>query len=120
MININWKNTAENLILILASVIVGVIIGYTISIQVASRMLEEQKSIIEMAIKKETTSITNQVTTEIKKIKARKNDEPINMVIEPKPVNTIEQETNMEIDTLIGPTKPAKKQGFFKRLFGKD
>ena len=109
---INWKNIAENLILTLISVIVGVFIGYIISINVANTIVEQQKSTIEMAIKKETTSITNQVTTEIRKLKATKS-EPINIVIDPATKSVISNRDTSKIIVV------QKRKGFFKRLFTK-
>ncbi len=109
---INWKNIAENLILTLISVIVGVFIGYIVSIKVANSIIENQKTTIEMAIRKETTSITNQVTTEIRKLKATKS-EPINIVIDPTTKSVISSKDTSQIIVV------QKKKGFFKRLFTK-
>ncbi|OBX20964.1 MULTISPECIES: hypothetical protein [Bizionia] len=115
---INWKNTAENLFLVLVGVVAGVAIGYYVSIMAAEAMLENQKAIITEAIKKETTAIHNTVTTEINKVKNRKG-EPINIVIEPYNDNELNQQTNNEHKTSQDSIpKPEKKRGFFKRLFG--
>lgn len=111
---INWKNTAENIGILLIGVVAGTALGYYVSVTTAERMLEAQKSIIELAIKKETTSITNQVRTEIRKIKARKGSS-IQLVIEPTMKSEIEQqETN---NTQIA--QPEEKSNFFKRIFNK-
>ncbi|EGV44256.1 hypothetical protein BZARG_782 [Bizionia argentinensis JUB59] len=120
---INWKNTAENLILVLVGVIAGVAIGYHVSVKTAEKMLENQKEIITEAIKKETTAIHNTVTTEINKVKNRKG-EPINIIIEPNNDNQLRQETNTDqsnryqTNSQDSTPKPEKKRGFFKRLFG--
>jgi hypothetical protein len=113
---INWKNTTENLGLILITGIVfgslGLFGGFKISVQTAENMLEQQKSIIELAIKKETTAITNSVTTQIDKIKSKKS-EPINIVIDPQTNSVISDRDTTQVITV------EKKKGFFKRLFKK-
>lgn len=113
--SINWKNTAENLGLVLVGVIVGVIIGYTVSIRTAERMLEQQKDIIVRAIDKETikNEIKNDIQVDIDKIK-KSDSININIVQTPnnnqKPTNVIIQRKD---------SIPEKK-GFFKRVFGKN
>jgi len=108
----NWKNTAENLLLVLIGVVAGVFIGYAVSVKTAERMLEQQKSLIEKAINKET--IKNEIKNEIKIDKIKKSDS-ISIVLSPennqKPINVISK----EIDT----SGAEEKKGFFKRLFGK-
>lgn len=113
---INWKNTAENLILVLIGVIAGVGIGYYVSIKSAEAMLDNQKEIIVEAIRKETTSITNEFKTEIKKLKNRKGE----LTLDVKPIieNQIEQNGDT-ITTAQEQTEPKKKRGFLGRLFGK-
>ncbi|NKI28269.1 hypothetical protein HCG49_17075 [Arenibacter sp. 6A1] len=111
---INWKNTAENLGLIIIAATFGLIAGYLISIQSSERMIEQQKEIIEMAIRKETTNITNSVTTEIRKIKGKKTD-PVNINIDPNWNSEIHQ-TEQDSDSSFVPE--TKSPGFFKRLFG--
>lgn len=61
---LNWKNTAENLLLILISVIAGAFIGSAITIA----SYKSVQPIIEKAIEKESTQIVN----EIRKIKTQK------------------------------------------------
>lgn len=109
---INWKNTAENLGLSLISIIVGVVIGYKVSVTTAEKMLHKQKELIELAIKKETTSINNSVTTEISKVKSRKS-EPINIVIDPTTNSAISNKDSVQFVPV------EEKEGFFKRLFSK-
>lgn len=113
---INWKNTAENLILVLIGVVAGAFLGYFISIKSSEVMLESQKEIITEAIKKETTAIHNTVKTEINKVKNRKG-EPINIVIEPNNDNELNQQNN-KITSQDSTSVPEEKLGFFKRLFG--
>lgn len=109
------KNSIENLIISLVVFIVGSFvggfIGYKAAVNAGGVVIESQKSTIEKAIQKETTSITNQVTTEIKKIKNRKG-EPINVVIDPN-TNTVISQDSSQVVTV------EKKPGFFKRVFNK-
>ncbi len=115
---INWKNTAENLILVLVSVIAGVAIGYYVSVETAETMLENQKEIIVEAIRKETTAINNTVKTEINKVKNRKG-EPININITPNTDQELSQQNNKDQIILQDTTsKPEKRRGFFRRLLG--
>tara|TARA_R110002049_G_C8936073_1_gene544595 strand:- start:276 stop:626 length:351 start_codon:yes stop_codon:yes gene_type:complete len=112
----NWKNTAENLLLVLIGIIAGVGIGYYVSITVAERMLDNQKDIIVEAIRKETTSITNEFKTEIKKLKNRKGT----VVLDVKPIleNQIDQD-EINTNTRDSIPKPDKKKGWLGRLFSK-
>lgn len=114
MMKVNWRNIAENLIITLISVMVGVFIGYKVSVKTSEVMLESLKTTIELAIKKETTSITNQVRTEIRKIKSNKSGE-IDLIIDPNTSSTINQtKDSTNLYPII--TSP-KERGFFKRLF---
>lgn len=110
---INWKNTAENLGLVLVGVVFGAILGYKISIKTAEVLLEQQKSLIERAIDKETikNEITNEIKIEIDKIK---KSDSINININQTPDNK-QDPTNI----IIKKQKPEKKKGFFGRLFSK-
>lgn len=115
---INWKNTAENLALVLIGVVAGALLGYFISIKSSEAMLESQKEIITEAIKKETTAIHNTVKTEINKVKNRKG-EPININITPNTDQELNQQNNDDLTiTQDSTSKPEKKRGFFRRLFG--
>ena len=115
---INWKNTAENLLLVLIGVVAGVAIGYYVSVKTAEKMLENQKEIIVEAIRKETTAINNTVKTEINKVKNRKG-EPININITPNTDQELNQQNNDDHNISQDSTsKPEKKRGFFRRLFG--
>lgn len=115
---INWKNTAENLALILITGVLfcalGLCGGYFISIKSSERMVLSQKSLIEQAIEKDNTAITNNVSTEIKRIKSKKS-EPI--VLDLNPLINSEITQKQEQDT-VSVTTP--KKSFFKRLFTKD
>ncbi len=112
----NWKNTAENILILLLGILAGVVIGYKVSVTTAEVMLENQKELIYEAINKNTTAINNTVTNEFKKIKSRKS-EPINIVIKPESNNAIQ--SNEASDTLSEVIPKEKRKGFFGRLFGK-
>lgn len=103
----DFKNLAENLIIVLISALVGGGIGYMASTQANKQTIELLRPTIEEAIRKETTSITNEFKTEIKKLKTRNGETSID--IEPNFDNTIKQSTDS--------IKP-KKKGLLKRLFG--
>lgn len=109
----NLKNLVENLIITIVVLITGMAGGYYFSINSAERMVESQKSLIEAAIRKETTNITNEFKTEIKKLKVKK-DGTVNLAIEPKLDNKASTHIN---DTRVD-TIPRKKT-LFKRIFGK-
>lgn len=68
---INWKNTAENLGLILIGVIVGVIIGHRVTKVTSESLISELKPTIDKAIDKETiaNTINNAIDLKIDKIK---------------------------------------------------
>ncbi|WP_435138904.1 hypothetical protein [Formosa sp. A9] len=112
----NWKNTAENILILLLGILVGVVIGYKVSVTTAEKMLDNQKALIEQAIQKNTTAINNKVTNEFSKIKASKS-EPINIIIKPDSNNAIEAiEVNQHLQDSTPVPEP--KKGFFRRLFG--
>ena len=85
---INWENTAENLVLIIVSVFVGAIIGYYASIFTAEKMIEQMTPTIKEAILKETTKIENKIDLQIDKIK---KSETIDINVNQTPKNEIEQ-----------------------------
>jgi len=114
---INWKNTAENLALVLITFIIGSYSGYKISVKTAETMLEQQKELIIKAIDKETikNEILNKIDVKIDKIKKSDNLK-INIKQDPK---NDQKPTNIIMKTKDSILK--KKKGFFKRLFpGKD
>lgn len=110
---VNFKNTTENLLIVIVVMIVSGFIGGYVGYKSASKsslnMLEAQKSIIEMAIQKNSSEIQNTFTNEFKKIKSKKS-EPINIVIDPSTKSVITSDTNQIITV-------KEKKGFFKRLF---
>lgn len=111
----NWKNTAENILILLLGILAGTILGFKVSITTAKAMLENQKELIQLAIQKETTAINNNVITEIKKIKGKKS-QPINVIVRPNLDNTIRQNGT---NTAITDTIPKEKKRFGWWLIGK-
>lgn len=87
---INWKNTAENLGLVLVGVVFGSFIGFVISTKTNEKTLSHVIPTIEKAIDKET--IKNEIKNEIQIDKIKKSDS-IKIVMKPdnnqKPVNVI-------------------------------
>lgn len=98
----NWKNTAENLFLVLIGIIVGVGIGHFITKETSESLTELLKPTIEKAIDKETISntISNAIDLKIDKIKKSDtleiniNQNPFN---DQKPTNTLNQSTDCQI-----------------------
>ncbi len=86
---INWKNTAENLVLTIITFLVGAIVGYYASTFTAERMLEQLTPTIKEAILKETTKIENKIDMKIDKIK---KSDSININISQVPKNEIKQQ----------------------------
>ena len=109
---LNFKNLSENLIITVVVMVASTFAGYWISIKSAERMLDNQKSIIEEAIRQETTSITNEFKTEIKKLKVKK-DGVVDLVTTPEIHSEAATVRYQDADTVIADKKP----GFFKRLF---
>lgn len=105
----NFKNLAENLIIFIIAVFVGGVVGYVASTQANKQTIKLLRPAIEDAIKKETTSITNEFKTEIKKLKSRGGG-TVKLEIDPVLKSEIEQKKDS--------VKPKKKKGFFKRIFG--
>ena len=95
---VNFKNLAENLIIVLVCVSVGGYVGYTASLSANKQSIELLTPTITEAIKRETTSIKNEITHDIsvKVDKIKKSDSiNINVIQTPntsqKPDNTIKQ-----------------------------
>lgn len=111
----NFKNLTENLIIVIASAAIGGYIGYRASTQSNKQTIELLRPTIEEAIKKETTSISNEFKTEIKKLKNRKGE----VTLDVKPIIENQIEQNGDSIPRAQKTHTKKKDGFFKRLFGK-
>lgn len=110
------KNTIENVLIILITIIVsgstGGYVGYKAAKESASSVFEQHKEIIVESIRKETTSIKNEMNTNFEKIKSNKS-EPINIVIDPSTKSVINQADSSQVITV------KEEKGFFKRLFSK-
>ena len=111
--SINWKNTAENLIITIIILLVGAYIGYKASRMTSNDIIEQLKPTIEKAIDKESihNTINNAIDLKIDKIK--KSDSlniNINQVPDNKqePVNVILKNQD---------SIPKKKRTWFGRLF---
>ncbi len=121
MIKVNWKNLVENLIIIIVVFCVGGTVGYIASTKSNETTIALLRPTIEEAIRKETTAITNQVTTQIKKIKGKKS-EPVQVVITPNTKSVIEN-TKQKMNTVDSipfiENEPKEKKSFFRRLFKK-
>ncbi len=116
---INWKNTAENLGISIITFLSGAFTCYVLMSKTvdstANRILEANNEVIMEAIKKETTSITNEFKTEIKKLKNRKGS----VTLETSPI--LENKIHVDVRDSIPKdvVEVPKKTGFFKRLFKK-
>lgn len=114
MINPNYKNLAENLIIIIVVGLLGGTIGYTASTKSNKQVIEQLTPTIQRAIDKET--IKNEILNEIEvKVDKIKKSDSINININQIPDNN--QKPKNVIVQKPDPVKPEKK-GFFKRLFG--
>ena len=99
----NWKNTAENLGLVLVGIVFGVIVGHKITKATADSLIIELKPTIEKAIDKETiaNTINNAIDLKIDKIKKSDtlainiNQTPAN---DQKPTNALVKSDNCVID----------------------
>jgi hypothetical protein len=99
---INWKNTAENLALILVGVVVGVIIGHLVTKTTSNELFDIMKPTLEKAIDKESivNEITNDIAVEVDKIK-KSDSLNINITQAPhndqKPRNVLKPNADCEI-----------------------
>lgn len=106
----DFKNVAENLAIALIGVVFGAVLTFVIITQSNKALSKQLTPIIEQAIAKETTAITNEFITEIKKLKS-KDGGTVELNITPDIEN--DAQTIIEKNDTL-PSKP----GFFKRLFG--
>lgn len=109
----NFKNLAENLIIVIVATIVGGVVGYNASILSNKQTITLLIPTIEQAIDKETikNEILHKVDVKIDKIK---KSDSINININQKPTTTQNPVNSIDKDA----TKIKKKRGFFKRVFG--
>lgn len=108
----NFKNTAENLLIVIICTSLGGVIGYNASHIGNRQTIELLRPIIEQAIAKETSAITNEFKTEIAKLKSKKGSEAT-LVVTPQ----IDSELTSEITK--NDTIEKEKRGIFKKIFGK-
>ncbi len=95
----NFKNVTENLIITIVVALVSGTIGYWASVASNTITIELLRPTIEEAIRKETTTISNEFKTEIKKLKAKQD---ANVIIETTP----------EVTSRITPPKKRRKKWF--------
>ena len=103
----NFKNLAENLIIVLISVLVGGFVGYQSSVISNKQTIQLLRPTIEQAIQKETTVISNEFQTYIRKLKNKNGN--LNFELNPNLESQIKQKT----DSLIKPKKRKRFLGIF-------
>ena len=117
MIKVNWKNTAENLGISIITFISGAFTCYFVMSKTvdstANRILKANNEVIMEAIKKETTSITNEFKTHIKKLKNRKGS----VSLDTRPILENKIHLNPKDTLTEAAPKALRKESFFKRLF---
>ncbi|WP_299621077.1 hypothetical protein [uncultured Tenacibaculum sp.] len=98
----NFKNLAENLIIVLISVAIGGYIGYKSSIHSNKQTIELLRPAIVEAIKVEKTVITNEFQTYIRKLKNKNGNLDFNL--DP----SLESQIKQQNDTI----RPKKRKRF--------
>ena len=94
---INWKNTAENLLLILIGIVFGTVLGFKVSVKTSNHLIEQLKPTIDKAIDKET--IKNEIKNEIDlKIDKVKKSDSIHINVNQVPENDQEQDVVINND----------------------
>lgn len=111
----NFKNLAENLIIVIVAFSAGGYIGYKASIESNRMSIELLTPTITEAIKKETTNIKNEITNDIdvKIHKVKKSDSlKINIVQDPN--NDLKPKIKVESkkDTIVKVEKKKKRKKF--------
>ncbi len=90
MLTINYKNLAENLMIVVVSVLLGGTIGFFAAVKSHKLTVEQLRPTIERAIDKET--IKNEIKNEIDIHKIKKSDS-LKIIFDPtnnqKPINVI-------------------------------
>jgi len=112
--SINWKNTTENLLIVIIVFLVGAGVGHYITQKTQDEILKTLKPTIEKAIDKETitNTINNAIDLKIEKIK---KSDSLNININQVP-NNVQKPKNIIInkkDTV------SKKKSWIGRLFSK-
>ncbi len=89
----NWRNTAENLLLVLVGVVFGSILGFKIAASSSDRVIEQLIPTIDRAIDKET--IKNEIKNDIDlKIDKLKKSDSIQINVNQEPNNKQEIEAH--------------------------
>ena len=116
----NFKNLAENLIIVIVSALLGAAIGYYASTESNRTTIELLTPTIREAIARETTSIKNEITHDIQvRIDKLKKSDSLNININQNP-ETKQTPTN-KITVKRDTVKPKpERKGFFRRLFSKN
>ena len=114
----NFKNLAENLIIVIVAVAVGGYVGYSASKEANKQTIVLLTPTITEAIKKETTAIKNEFNTEIKKVKNRKGE--LTLDVEPIIDNQIKQKQIRDTTAQDVVKQPPKEKTWFGRLFSKN
>ena len=110
----NFKNLAENLIIAIVVSLIGGFVGYTASLKTNKQAIELLRPVIEQAIIKETTSISNEFRTEIKKLKTKRGS-TTTLEITPEIKSVITPP--IKADSIIAPSKKQEKRKKFLGLF---
>jgi len=108
----NFKNLAENLIIIIIVGILGAYIGYTASTKANKQVLEAFMPLIQEEFKKETTKIENSFKTEIKKLKTKKGETEIRYTPDLTNILEVKKDTITPVKT-----KEIKKRKKFLGIF---
>lgn len=100
MIGINWKNTAENLALVVVGIVVGTIIGHVITKITSESITELLKPTIEKAIDKETISNTISNAIDLKIDKIKKSD-TLQINVNQEPANDMKSKSAIQEDCAL-------------------
>ena len=111
--SINWKNTAENLIITIVILLIGAFIGYKAARMAQNDVVEQLIPTIEKAIDKESIKNTIHNAIDLKIDKIKKSDS-LNININQIPDN-VQKPTNVIIKNQD--SIPKKKRTWFGRLF---
>ncbi len=122
---INYKNTTENLGIVIVSALLGAFICYMAMIKTQKSVTEQLVPALVEAIRKETTKNETNTTIEIKDNKFKKND---SLKIEIIQTPDIQQKSTIEkpVNTSKPPKAPGqnqnpvkkKKKSGFRKFFG--
>jgi len=116
---VNYKNLAENLIIVIVSALLGAGIAYYASTRANEETIALLTPTIREAIARETTSIKNEITHDIKvEIDKIKKSDSINIIIDQKPKTTQKPKNKITIKKdSAAPPPEEKKRSWLGRLF---